>query len=413
MPYRARLALICLVAASVSLPISIISICKLLLLLGSLWVLLPPAFAKAPSPAAGASITALRTPIATLVALATMAISLTWTEADLYTALNAWQKHAKLLTVPLLLLLIRSPREANMAMLAFLAGQAFLLLSSWMLVAGLPVPWATARGEMQGYYAVFSSRLDQPIMSSLSGALAWYLGMTTQRHGLRVALLVLSVLSFVHVLFVMQGRTGHVIALCMMSLIFIRHCASRHKLWLLLLPVLLVGVVLGSPPLKHRMDEAVKEVVAYSQGVQTPSSSGERLNYSYRSLQAIDERPWLGHGVGAWNLQYNRFENGQGLAHTHKVMNPHQEFLLWTVEAGVLGLLALLGWLATIYRDARPMTPLGRRCVEAALLATVVACLFNSALYDAVIGDFLCVALALTMALGRDATRTTEPSFLR
>jgi O-antigen ligase len=34
------------------------------------------------------------------------------------------------------------------------------------------------------------------------------------------------------------------------------------------------------------------------------------------------------------------------------------------------------------------------------LLALVIACLFNSSLYDAYIGDFFCLALGLLLAYG-------------
>ena len=41
-----------------------------------------------------------------------------------------------------------------------------------------------------------------------------------------------------------------------------------------------------------------------------------------------------------------------------------------------------------------------RLITASALLALAVACLFNSTLYDGLIGDFFCVLIGLLLALG-------------
>jgi hypothetical protein len=47
-------------------------------------------------------------------------------------------------------------------------------------------------------------------------------------------------------------------------------------------------------------------------------------------------------------------------------------------------------------RFSRPV----KRATLSVLVATAIACLFNSALYDDLMGDYLCVTLGLLMALG-------------
>jgi hypothetical protein len=46
------------------------------------------------------------------------------------------------------------------------------------------------------------------------------------------------------------------------------------------------------------------------------------------------------------------------------------------------------------------MEPQARRAVQSVLIAIAVAGLFNCALFDALIGDFLCVSLALALGFG-------------
>ena len=85
-----------------------------------------------------------KTPTAVLLALLAFALSLLWTVAPQFEALGALAKYGKLMNIVLLLLLVRNRREALYALAAFVIAQTFLLTSSWLLFAHLPVPWATS-----------------------------------------------------------------------------------------------------------------------------------------------------------------------------------------------------------------------------------------------------------------------------
>ena len=80
--------------------------------------------------------------------------------------------------------------------------------------------------------------------------------------------------------------------------------------------------------------------------------------------------------------------------------NPHQEFLLWGVELGVGGILLLILLVAALIRDSWRFPRPVRQATLSVVAVMVVACFFNSSLYDALIGDFFCVTLGLLLALG-------------
>ncbi|MBA4328754.1 MAG: polymerase [Polaromonas sp.] len=340
------------------------------------------------------------TPLAIAIALAMLALSVSWSEVPLAQAWGAWAKHAKLLLVPLLLLLIRSEREARLALLCFVAAQTALLLGSWLLWAGVPVPWATSNRALVEY-AVFSSRLDQPIMSGVTAAICWHLRQFAPgRWGRRAAVAVV-VLALGNVLFVMNGRTGHLVAIALISLALMWELPRPYRVFAGAIPLLvLLAVWLGSPTVRERMEAAVQELDSYTKIGSTDSSSGERLNYWRRSVESILQHPVAGAGVGSWNAEYQRLDQGRGPVTAQNVRNPHQEFLLWGVEAGVIGLALLCGILLAVWRDTRRMPVAAARAAQSVLAALVIACLFNSSLFDATIGDFFCVALALVLALG-------------
>lgn len=391
-----RLVVVCLMAMSVGLPMAIISLSKALVLLfvagGAFWLL------RSPGPLR--PLKAMATPAAVAIALLLLAVSISWSEAAWPQAWGAWGKHAKLLLIPLLLVLIRDEQEALFALMAFVAAQTALLLGSWLLWAGVPVPWATSnRAAVE--YAVFSSRLDQPIMSGVTAAICWHLRQFAPARWGRSAALAVVVLALANVLFVMDGRTGHLVAIALISLALMWALAKPYRVFAGAVPlVVLLAVGLGSATVRERMHTAIQELDSYTKIGNTDSSSGERLNYWRRSVESIMQHPVAGAGVGSWNAEYQRLDQGRGPVNAQNVRNPHQEFLLWGVEAGVIGLALLCNLLVAVWRDTRRMPLPAARAAQSVLAALVIACMVNSSLFDATIGDFFCVALALVLALG-------------
>jgi hypothetical protein len=74
--------------------------------------------------------------------------------------------------------------------------------------------------------------------------------------------------------------------------------------------------------------------------------------------------------------------------------------LLWAVEFGLGGLFVHLLGLVFLARDARKFEPSVRHALWSVLTACAVSCMFNSSLYDDLIGDFFCLTLGLLCSLG-------------
>lgn len=392
-----RLGLVCLAALSVSLPMAWISLAKVLVFVTALVILLGHVAGRR----ADTQIRQLWTPWALAVLLLFSACSLWWTSADLPSALASFIKHAKLLEVVLLVSLIRTAAEARMAITFFACGQAFVLLSSWLMFIGIAVPW---HANAPTPYVVFSTYLDQSIMFATTASVFWYL--RSDKLWPRWLGVALAALALANTLLLLEGRSGYAVALTALALAAMWTMPPRLRLATLVITpvVLLLGLSLGSAQVQERVTKILRESQEYASGqtVQMESSSGWRLNAWRRSLQAMQNKPLLGHGVGAWTPAVKRLEGnaankvfGEG---NHS--NPHQEYLLWGVELGVGGSLLLLAALGCMARDALRFPTNIQRATLAVLAATAVACLFNSALYDDLMGDFFCVALGVLMALG-------------
>ena len=305
--------------------------------------------------------------------------------------------------------LIRSVAEGRMAITFFAYGQAFVLLSSWLMFIGIAVPW---HANAPTPYVVFSTYLDQSIMFATTASVFWYL--RSDKLWPRWIGIVLAVLALANTFLLLEGRSGYVVALTAIALAAMWTMPPRFRLATLVITpvVLLLGLTLGSAQVQERVTKMVRESQGYAAGqaVDIKDSSGWRLNAWRRSVQAIGEKPLLGHGVGAWTPAVKRLEGstaikifGEG---NHS--NPHQEYLLWGVELGVGGSLLLLAALGCVARDALRFPTSIQRATLAVVAATAVACLFNSALYDDLMGDFFCVALGLLMALGTRSMATAQ-----
>ena len=352
----------------------------------------------------------LRTPAVVLVLIAALAASLFYTTAPLDVALHDFVKFTKLLVIPLVLVLLRSRREVLVALGLYVASQTFVVATSYLLSMNLDVPWVF-KADRLSLGTVYSSYLDQSIMTVGFGVLAWHLrGEFPGRHGSKLAI-ALAALCAANVLLLLPGRSGQVALMVAGSLALLRGMPAKSRPAAVFAPLLLIAFVMAvSPHFRDRASAVVSEARAYSQGDPAPTSSGVRLNYWQRSVEAIAERPLTGYGVGSWNTEYRRLQGSQLRPDAVHVRNPHQEYLLWGVQLGLGGIALLLAFGATIWRDASRFAPAERDATQSLLIVLAVVCLFNSALFDALIGDYFCVLLGLVLALGLHGETEASPA---
>jgi O-antigen ligase len=347
-----------------------------------------------------------------LAILGLFALSLLWTEADSSTGLMAFFKHGKLLEIVLLISLIHSRREALLALGVFLAGQAFFVLSSWLMIAGYRVPWATSLVVPHYQHVVYSSYLDQTLIFSASAAIFWHLRSYWPK--LTWLSSTLALLAVVNILFFQDGKTGYVAALAVLTLAVMWQIPTKWRMLSVLIAPLALGLIAyaGSAKVQYKVAQVMNDSQNYSQLGNNESSSGFRLHAWKRSLQAIAEQPLIGHGVGSWTQVIKRIEgkNADKIFGTDGASNPHQEYLLWGVELGLIGILLMLTWLVLMVRQALQFDMPAKQATVSVVAVMLIACLFNSSLYDALIGDFFCVALGLLLAMGLRDEVTATPS---
>jgi O-antigen ligase len=397
-----RLMIVCFATISVSLGTAFSAIGRLALYLLALWLISANLAAKKPKFHWRKAPWFEHWEAMVLIAVGYMAFSVLWTEADLTKSILSWARHARLLTIPLVWILLGDKTEARLVLRVFVISQLFVVISSWLLIGDIPVPWATA-ADAKATFAVFGSYLEQSIMGAtlvfvLWHQRAWIFGKYRESLAIAAALL-----TTIQVLGFLNGRSGYLVFAALASLAIIYELPKRWRWAAVLVPFVTAAVLLaGSKTARDRVMLVQQEVAAYSEHADINSSSGERLVYWQTSLKAIAEKPIFGSGSGGWNAEFQRLTNHKLNQSFYNVDNPHQMFLLWSVEGGLIGLSLLVGVFTSIYMWSRTLGASDARSLQSALAALVVAGLTTSTIYGIGMGDYFCMLIGILLSTSRE-----------
>ncbi len=176
--------------------------------------------------------------------------------------------------------------------------------------------------------------------------------------------------------------------------------------------VLVVALAAASPMLQQRFKLVAEQAQTLDCASPIENSTGLRLLLWRTTAALISARPWFGYGVGGFLPAYagevrNQIGN-QPLQNwcAHPAHDPHNQYLRVLVEAGVLGLAALLGLLVGAARQ--PASQPYRACALALLAAWSVTSLFNS--HFQTFGEGHLIALLLGALLAPDGSAGAQPA---
>jgi O-antigen ligase len=326
--------------------------------------------------------------------------------ASLNYSLSIAVKYLDLILAPIFIVASRLPKVRERAESVFLIGSAVVLFFSYALKSGL-IPmqsWMWFGAEQGG--SVFRHYLVQNLLM----AYAVYLAMLRARHAAsrisKVLFMAFAILGVVNIFGMVIGRSGQVVMVALLVWYAISSprflsLGRRAKLtWgvaiiftLLVFPFA-IGKFFPESAFYSRANLALAEMTNWYSGVAKETSVGARLEFYSRSLRLIEERPVLGYGTGGFRDAY------VSLAKNDKkvigVENPHNQYLLITVQAGVIGLGFLLLLYVTAWRYSNALEgPFYRDASIGVVLIIAIDGLFNSPLLDHTEGLFFMYMLSL------------------
>jgi O-antigen ligase len=344
-----------------------------------------------------------RSLLALFVACLFMALSYFWTEATDAEGGRALIRHLRLLLVIFIFYLIDSREQAISLLKWILIVQVITVCLSWLMFFGVFLPFAQTRQAMN-LSVPFSSTLEQPVMTSLALALVVFLWADWIKFTYKPVLVIAIVLCTLNIVVVMSGRTGYITFFILISLVaFLKK--FQKKSMILIVTLLSIPVLFYCSPRFHeKTQEIYVGVMKYRSG-SVDSSEGQRLEFWEKSVKSMSERPFFGSGVGSWRNEYSRFNGVQ----TNPPTNPHNQFFLWGVEAGAVGLFIFIIFLLTLIDDARKKmnNPESAALIAVTILSIIVG-IFNCPFYGSGLGEFFMVLLGTLLAMSKfsDANKT-------
>ena len=336
-----------------------------------------------------------------LLSVGFMAFSMAWSSASIVTAGQSWARHARLLTIPIVVILIQSRGEFLWVLRVLVAGQLFVLLSSCLLWLGVSLPWATA-SSASTHYAVFGSYLEQSMTETVLAAVLWFMRDSIFGKKYKPLAIAFALLAVVHIYGSLISRTGFLMCAAFLTYAAFVEIPKKFRLWTVLLPFVLSTLAyVGSDKVATRIKEVSNELRTFKDSSNKNTSSGQRLTFWSASVTAVHEEPLIGFGSGSWNHEYRRIKAAAMLPGTETVDNPHNLFLLWAAEGGLIGLALLCASLAAMAYASRRLSPNSARVLLSILLVLVVASSFTCTIYGIGLGDFFCVAIGLMLSAAK------------
>ncbi|WP_232507655.1 O-antigen ligase family protein [Candidatus Williamhamiltonella defendens] len=270
----------------------------------------------------------------------------------------------------------------------FLLANAIILFTSFLIWEfDLPLGRAYLNNP-----TVFKMHITQNFFMALA-VLIW-LQQTFHHKGIKSGgYALLTCLGVYNIFFIVQGRTGYLaLVVAFFAWIFLS-CPKTYQFRMIMVALVLGAVLVIVPNQANvRMHIGIKEIQTCLAASQPnlleacDTSMGLRTMFALRSWQLIKEAPLLGHGVA--------FEHVSKQAN-FIIHNPHNEYLIQTLQSGLLGLTVFLVWMWCFFRSACQQPSEIKNMFIAVLMSYMACHFFNSFLLDSSEGHLFVILTAI------------------
>ncbi len=314
---------------------------------------------------------------------------------------DAFSDAKTFLLIPLLIPLFREPRFRRYGLWAFLGAMFFVLVFSCLIFFGQLPPGGFWKGVPESPYVTHHYITQNVLMAFAAFAWAAYARLPGNLL-VRAGGAVLALAAMGNILFMVPGKTGHVI-LAVLILYYFFHWLGWRKGGAAALAVLVVlfGLAFALPQsaFHQRTTQAVREFQEWGPGqksTEVVNVVGYRMEFWKNSWGLFLEKPWKGWGTGSFPRVYAEKYRGTGMILTD---NPHNQYLLTSVELGIAGALLLLALFAVQWVTAASLSgPLHPLLARGLVLTMATGSLFNSLLSDHTEALFFVFVSALLFA---------------
>jgi O-antigen ligase len=283
-----------------------------------------------------------------LILFAVATLGMAWADVSLIDRWHGLDGFLKPLLVPFLLAHFRHSERGTWVVLAFLGASIVLLLVSWGLALTPGLSW---RGKTVGV-PVKDYISQSGVFALCAFALLGY-AVDLWRSGRWqwVAAPVLLAVAFIaNIAYVESARTTLVTSALLIPLFGFRSFGWKGMFGAAFVGVLLAGTFwMSSSYLRDRVMRVVEEVQEYRTS-HAANSSGQRLEYWRRSIEAVAGAPVIGHGTGSIPEVLLASGSEETDAASFGTVNPHNQIFVVALQLGLIGTSVLVAmWMAHLW----------------------------------------------------------------
>ena len=272
-----------------------------------------------------------------------MLLATTWGDAPLADRGHEIISWRKILLFPLVVALVTDEFRKNMLYLVAVVGVSYTV-ASWAISFSqdMVTPFVLMRSDVvQTIYLALSVFAVFTLMGLHRSSMPRWLWMFSV---ILAGFLVVSI-------FNLTGRSGYLfllVGLCCFSLLVFK----RYRL----LPVAAISVLglvslLAIPGPAQEIQRGLDEIAAVTDPAQDPefSSMGIRVVMWDHTIEMITNKPLLGSGAGSFEVDYGQVAESRSEGwRAVRSSDPHQQFLHVAAEYGLVGLVLLMTFLASL-----------------------------------------------------------------
>lgn len=326
-----------------------------------------------------------------LCLLAVMTVAMLWADVDWKHRFDAWWHWRTLLLVIIGMAVFNDSRWKERFCLALIGVLSVLNVISLVM-------WYRGVETIGDPGIILRNHVAQGLAFTIGAVLAVVLarmgsfGVRTRRQ-----LLVAAALFVANVALVSTGRSGQIALLVCATGVSFALVRNRWR-WAALFAIPIVcATTLWTSPMVRTHFEQVFETVGTAATAANFTGTGVRLVIWQTTADLIERRPWFGYGVGAFAPTYAREVRQHHTGwQAMEVEDTHNQYLRIAVEAGILGVVAFLGFIVGAFRQdaSQPY----RACALALLSGWLATSLFSSHFETFAEGHMIALVLGVLLA---------------
>lgn len=292
---------------------------------------------------------------AALLVLAVLAIAMLWSDAPFALRLKYWWDWRTLLLLIACLALFDEEAARRRALIAFVAIAALIAIWSFGVWWRGAMTVSDNHG-LPGIVARNSTTQGMGFAAACFLALMMAFGDRAIGPRIRLLLVAAAVLLACNLAFVTSSRSGHLMLLILLAGAALQLLSGWRRVVAIVALPLAAALTFGlSPMLQTRFGMMVSELRAPLASEQI-TGMGIRVVMWRVTAQMALERPWMGYGTGGIPAAYEsaiKRSSYTGWAATPTI-DPHNQYLLVQLQAGILGSAAFAWFLLAGFRARGP-----------------------------------------------------------